>query len=169
VVEDLSRELPKLSTFVTLSPVPGFCRWLRRGEGAARLAQVDPALAARVEAGDWLADEAVAETLKQTLAPIAAHYFLEAKDSKGRPVDPVARFHLGNGARLERLCWLADTSLKGLTESASLMANYLYDLPRVEANHEAFANEGHVAAAAAIRRLIRPTQGQKRTLGQHVG
>ena len=89
--------------------------------------------------------------------PLAAHYFLRAKSADGLPVDPVARFHLGNGARLERLNWLGDVSEKGLRESHGLMVNYLYDLDQIEANHEAYENEGTVAAAKSVRALLRPT------------
>ena len=88
------------------------------------------------------------------LLPLAAEYFLTAKGSGGKPVDPVARFHLGNGARLERLNWLGDTSPKGLREAHGLMVNYLYDLRFIEANHEAFANEGTVVASDAVRRHL---------------
>ena len=77
------------------------------------------------------------------------------KGGKGQPIDPVARFHLGNGARLERLNWLGDTSPKGLRESAGLMVNYLYDLGTIEAHHEAYANQGTVAASNPVQRQLR--------------
>ena len=86
------------------------------------------------------------------LLPAAAYYFLKAKNSKGRPVDPVARFHLGNGARLERLNFLGDVSPKGLKQAHGLMVNYLYALDEIETNHEAFAEKGTVAASAAVRK-----------------
>ena len=145
VVEELSRELPSLKTFVTLSPVPGFAAWLRR-QGAT------PELPA-----GWPRDPAEAERARGELLPLAAAYFLAARGSGGKPVDPVARFHLGNGARLERLNWLGDTSAKGLREAHGLMVNYLYDLRYIEANHEAFANHGTVVAADAVRRLLPAT------------
>jgi malonyl-CoA decarboxylase len=88
-------------------------------------------------------------TRSRGLLGLAVHYYLRAKGSGGRPIDPVARFHLGNGARLERLNWLGDTSEKGLREAAGLMVNYLYDLHFIEANHEAFANHGTVVASDA--------------------
>ena len=87
---------------------------------------------------------------------LAAHYFLHAKSADGRPVDPVARFHLGNGARLERINWLGDISEKGLREAHGLMVNYRYDLKEIERNHEAYANDGVVAASRAVRGLLRP-------------
>ena len=83
---------------------------------------------------------------------LAATYYLRAKSPSGKPVDPVARFHLGNGARLERLNWPADVSTKGLRESYGLMVNYLYDLRYIEANHEAFVNEGAIVASDAVHR-----------------
>jgi len=85
----------------------------------------------------------------------AAYYFLEAKDKRGRAADPVARFHLGNGARLEQLNFLADLSEKGLAQSHGLMVNYQYDLDDIEKNHEAFAEHRTVAAANGIRKLAR--------------
>jgi malonyl-CoA decarboxylase len=80
---------------------------------------------------------------------------LEARDGAGRSVDPVARFHLGNGARLERLNWMADTSPKGLREAYGLMVNYSYDLKEIERNHEAYVNDGDVAAARSVRTLLK--------------
>ena len=86
---------------------------------------------------------------------LAAHYFLNAKGPDGRPVDPVARFHLGNGARLERINFLADTSEKSLREACGLMVNYRYDPKEIERNHEAYANEGVVASSRAVRSLLK--------------
>jgi len=146
VVEELSRELPLLTTFVTLSPVPGFAAWLaKRGAGP----ELEPG---------WHGDAAAAERSRAELLPLAAAYFLTAKGPGGKPLDPVARFHLGNGARLERLNWLGDTSPKGLREAHGLMVNYLYDLRFIEANHEAFANEGTVVTSAAVRQYLPATQ-----------
>ena len=85
--------------------------------------------------------------------PLAAEYLLDAKDGLGRPLDSVARFHLGNGARLERLCWPADVSANGLATSAGVMVNYRYDLKRLEDNHEAYANEHRIIASDAVRKL----------------
>ena len=86
---------------------------------------------------------------------LAAAYFLVAKTSRGEPLDPVARFHLGNGARLERLNWPADPSEKGVAQGAGLMVNYRYDQKQVERNHEAYANDGEVAVAAAVSRHLK--------------
>lgn len=158
VAGDLKREIPWLKTFVTLSPVPGFAAWLASerakdsaeapaGDAKDRLALLD-------EPG-WAADPAKAESLKEAVLPVAAYYFLKAKNKRGRPVDPVARFHLGNGARLERLNWLGDTSPNGLRQSHGLMVNYLYALDEIERNHEDYSNEGHIAASPAVRALLK--------------
>ena len=158
VVEELKRELPNLKTFVTLSPVPGFARWLAGtlgDEGSVLDPDTRAALAALPETG-VPADPAARETLRAPLAAAAAAYFLEAKNRGGRPLDPVARFHLGNGARLERLNLYGDVSPKGLKQSHGLMVNYLYDLDRIEANHEAYAERAEVIAAPAVRKLLRP-------------
>jgi len=82
-------------------------------------------------------------------------YLFEAKDALGKPIDPVARFHLGNGARLERLNWMGDVGAKGLSEAAGFMVNYLYDLDAVERNHEAFVNQDEIVASPEMQRLER--------------
>jgi malonyl-CoA decarboxylase len=154
VVEELSRDLPGLSTFVTLSPLPGFGRWLERvaaDPAAAGLGQLDEKLVAPLAAPAALAESKAHAPL---LLGLAAHYLINARDSTGRTPDPVARFHLGNGARLERLNWRGNLSERGRREAAGLMVNYLYDLRHIEANHEAFANEGVVVAAPAVHRHL---------------
>jgi len=154
VVEELRRELPRLDQFVTLSPVPGFMKWLSSGEDAP-ISKLDPALRALLNTDGWAESPEKQEMLRRQLEPLAAEYFLKAKSPNGRPVDPVARFHLGNGARLERINWLGDRSSKALRESAGLMVNYLYDLDEIEDNHEAFLNKGEVVAASAVKKLLR--------------
>jgi malonyl-CoA decarboxylase len=89
------------------------------------------------------------------LEPLAVYYFLKARTPKGRLIDSVARFHLGNGARLERIDWLGDLSPKGLRESAGFMVNYLYRLEDIEKNHEAYANQGDIAASSAVKKLLK--------------
>ena len=86
----------------------------------------------------------------------AAWYFLYVRNSRGLPADPVARFHLGNGARLEQMHFLADGSENGIRQSLGLMVNYLYDLDDIEKNHEAFAENRMVVASNAVRKLARP-------------
>jgi malonyl-CoA decarboxylase len=158
VVEDLKRELPNLKTFVTLSPVPGFAAWLARArsdDDAGHLTEDQKEALGLLDEPGWHLDPARAEAVRRALMPPAAAYFLRAKTARGRPVDPVARFHLGNGARLERINFFGDLSLKGLRQSHGLLVNYLYDLGHIEKNHEAFAERGEVAASSAVRRLLR--------------
>jgi malonyl-CoA decarboxylase len=158
VVEELKRELPNLQTFVTLSPVPEFANWLateRASETPTFLTAAAKETLKLLDQPGWHEDEATAEKVEAVLLPTAAHYFLQARNARGRQIDPVARFHLGNGARLERLDFLGDRSPKGLQQSHGLMVNYLYALDEIEANHEAFAEKGTVAAAPAIRKLLR--------------
>jgi malonyl-CoA decarboxylase len=158
VVENLKRELPNLKTFVTLSPVPGFARWLERErkmeESSCLDAATKEALVVLDEAG-WSSDPGKVEKVRDVLLAAAAYYFLKAKDPKGRPIDPVARFHLGNGAKLERLNFLGDVSSKGLKQSHGLMVNYLYALDEIEKNHEAFAEKSVLAASPMVRKALR--------------
>jgi len=154
VAEDLKRELPSLSTFVTLSPLPGFCRWLSAQPGENGV--VDPAVGRLLDPlrrADW--HSAPSKGLREALSRAALRYLFDVKDAAGKPIDSVARFHLGNGARLERLHWMADTSEKGLAQGAGFMVNYLYDLGAVERNHEAFANDGEIVASPEMQRLER--------------
>jgi malonyl-CoA decarboxylase len=154
VVEELRRELPKLENFVTLSPVPDFMRWLKQADDVP-VTDEDRPLLECLEKPDWFTNPELAAHLRSVLEPLAAHYFLKARTPKGRLIDSVARFHLGNGARLERINWLGDVSPKGLRESAGIMVNYLYRLEDIEKNHEAYANQGEIAASQAVKRLLR--------------
>jgi malonyl-CoA decarboxylase len=154
VVEELRRELPKLENFVTLSPVPGFMQWLKQ-TGDVPVSDEDRTLLENLDKPDWFENAELAAQLRAVLEPLAAHYFLKARTPKGRLIDSVARFHLGNGARLERINWLGDLSPKGLRESAGIMVNYLYRLDDIEKNHEAYANQGEVAASSAVKKLLK--------------
>jgi len=156
VVEELRRELPKVDSFVTLSPVPGFMRWLRSEAGME--AAGEPSIVETLADSTWALDAARAEALRKPVEALAADYFLNAKGRDGRSADSVARFHLGNGARLERVNWLGDLSENALRDGAGLMVNYLYDLDAIEANHEAYANFGVVAASTAVKRMARPAR-----------
>ena len=130
VVQDLSFELPDLRTFVTLSPIPGLAQWLEtRGIEDA----VDPA----------------------TLGQLTAHYLIDVKRADGTPVDPVARFHLGNGAMVHAVHADADTSANGLAQSHGAMVNYLYDLSAISQNHEMFAALKDIAASPEVRAMAR--------------
>ena len=170
VAETLQAEFPTLKTFVTLSPIPGFMDWVaggaNLGEGvpAERLKPAlktarDQALAVlkletqswseRLSAG-WHPDQA-SEKEKEALLCLASIYLGLA--STGRSGNPVAKFHLGNGARLHLINWAGDLSRKGLRQSAGLMVNYLYDLSAVEENHERFSN-GEIVYSKAVGRLM---------------
>ena len=154
VVEELQRELPKLENFVTLSPVPGFMEWVKQADDVP-ITDEDRAVLQNLDAPDWFENPELAAQLRSVLEPLAAHYFLKARTPKGRLIDSVERFHIGNGARLERIDWLGDLSPKGLRESAGIMVNYLYRLEDIEKNHEAYANHGEIAASSAVKRLIK--------------
>ena len=159
VVEELKRELSQLNTFVTLSPVPGFARWLAQQQsGAATTIVPADDLAALRRLGDagWSDNADHRDEVEGPMLATAAAYFMRAK-SRSKPVDPVARFHLGNGARLERINVLGDRSAKGLSQSHGLMVNYLYDLAAIEQNHEAYAENSEVVVSSAVRRLLRST------------
>jgi malonyl-CoA decarboxylase len=158
VVEELRRELPKLDTFVTLSPVPGFMQWVNKD---VPLSDDERKLLENLDKPDWFEDAELTAQLRTVLEPLAAYYFLKARTPKGRLIDSVARFHLGNGARLERINWLGDLSPKGLRESAGIMVNYLYRLDDIEKNHEAYANDGEVIASSAVKKLLK---GERRLL-----
>lgn len=127
VASDLARDLPGLSTFVTLSPIPGLNRWLETSKYAVDDSSQDQAL--------------------------AAHYLLEAKKTDGTPFDPVARFHLGNGAKVHAVHAMADTSDNGLKQSNGTMVNYLYDLSQISQNHEKFVENNTVVASATVKSL----------------
>ena len=158
VVEEIARESPRLSKFVTLSPVTSFAAWLKRERDLPTskiLSDEDRAAFANLDSHGWWQIEATREPVKEPLLRAAARYFLEARSKDGSPLDAVARFHLGNGARLERLNWLADSSERGLEQAHGLMVNYLYELDDIEKNHEAYAQQRTVVASNAVRRLVR--------------
>ena len=164
VVDDLARDLPNLRQFATLSPLPRLRAWLQEQPPGSWLD--DPqerALLAAAPAADvaaaladpaWLQDPALVAMLEGPLVRAAARY-LTVRGADGLPVDPVARFHLGNGARIERINWLADRTPRGLAQSAGLMVNYLYDRPEIERNHEAFASDQLITVAPAIHDLLK--------------
>jgi malonyl-CoA decarboxylase len=158
VVEEVRRELSRISTFVTLSPAPNFAAWLKReraSEASLALDADDREAFAALDRPDWWRDAALSATVREPLLQAAAWYYLRARNTRGQPADAVARFHLGNGARLERLDWLGDTSDRALQQSYGLMVNYLYDLDYIEQNHEAYAQQQAVVAAGAVSRMVR--------------
>lgn len=175
VVDLLKQELPNLKTFATLSPIPGYRRWLdgRIEEGKApvltsteRKALVQ-ALEPGREASDavliktglgvegWWDDEALSDALKGPLMRGAAQYLSAEKRRSGGAGDPVAHFHLSNGARMERLNWLGDRSANGFRQSCGMMINYLYRLAEIDDNHEAYTDDGRIAKSSQIRGLTK--------------
>ena len=158
VVEEVSRALPRIGTFVTLSPAPNFADWLKRergNEASVVLDEDDRDALAALDRANWWREPDVLARIREPLLRAAAWYYLRARNGRGLPVDAVARFHLGNGARLERLDWLGDTSERALQQSHGLMVNYLYDLDYIEQNHEAYAQQHAVVAASSVTRLVR--------------
>ena len=157
VAEDLGREFPRLKTFATLSPIPGFTKWLKSGGDATAQTHISPQvgqLVEQVERGDPLDLTAIGAELRRTISGLCAYYLLHAKRGH-EPLDPVARFHLANGARLERLNWMGDTSRRGVEHALGLMVNYVYRLADVESNHEAYAKQYRIAASSDFQRLVR--------------
>ena len=169
VIEDLQRDLPRLQVFATLSPLPGFRKWLDQAlaerrpllpeaevaKFAGALGHPEPAtaLAVALARAEWPADARLAEALREPLEKLAARYLLQEK-SGDYPLDPVAHFHWNNGAQVSRLYWLADTSARGLRQSYGVMASYRYDPAKVDENHERFLRDGHIAAARRVQRLL---------------
>ena len=154
VVEELRREMPHLRTFVTLSPVPGFTQWLKR-DAKALLPQAELEILRAIDTPEWYRSADTETVLRPLLSKAVATYLLVAKHSSGKPRDPVARFHLNNGARLERVNWLGDVSPKGMREAAGFMVNYVYDLDEIETNHEEFAHNQAIASSRHVRNLLR--------------
>jgi malonyl-CoA decarboxylase len=152
-VEDLRRDFRRLRTFATLSPVPGFVPWLTATNVLRRSPQLNELLY-RFGKGELIADMSIAEQLRREIMASCAHYLLYAKRG-AEPLDSVARFHLTNGARLERLNWMGDRSETGIRQSFGLTANYVYRLAEVEKNHEAYAKTGKVVASHDIETLAK--------------
>ncbi len=159
VVESLSLQLPQIQHFATLSPVPGFRRWVDEQIEAEALALSDQDSMAleRLRSADWTEDPAPDAPMQDLVHRLAAAYFSQRRGD-GQPIDAVARFHLRNGARLERLNWPGDSSDSGVKQAYGLMVNYRYDLKHLEANHEAYVQYGTVAAARTIRDLMKRVQ-----------
>ena len=172
VVDQLTHEFPHIKTFATLSPIPGFVSWLKRAlaEGDAELliASERKALAnalgvtmgakgwlkLQVQTGEWVDDQATTKVLKPILLRLCARYLARESREGGLCIDPVAHFHLTNGARMERLNWMADRSSRGMRQSAGMMINYRYDLARIDANHEAYRATGKRALSSPMKSLL---------------
>ncbi|MDP4558531.1 malonyl-CoA decarboxylase [Halomonas meridiana] len=155
VVQELSQELPQLRHFVTLSPVPGFAQWLAEQQQEAQWPDSIREALDALATPNWQQDKAREERLKTAIRPLAAHYLVDQKNRHGLPLNPVARFHLGNGAELHRINWLGDVSAKGMKQAAGLMVNYLYVLDDIERNHENYTAKATVACSSEVRDLAR--------------
>lgn len=175
VVEEVRAERPEIREFATLSPIPGFRPWL---EAALRddLSPLTPGERAHLRPDDprtadarlrevldrpgWLHDAEAVPAVRPVLERLAAHYLLEVR-RRGRAADPVAHFHLSNGARVERLDWGANPSPAGLERSYGLMVNYRYSLRHIEANHDRYVGSGEIVATDEVRDLLRPLPAPK--------
>lgn len=171
VVDELRSEFPKLKTFATLSPIPGFGKWLRGKLEASEAPIPTPAESKALQAhaeGEgsallqnalaiegWWQNETLCEALQVPVSRAAAHYLFNEKGRGERALDPVAHFHLSNGARMERLNWLGDVSGKGVHQSYGMMINYLYKLPEIDENHESYSESRKIAVSSAIKTLAR--------------
>lgn len=157
VVELLRAELPQLKTFVTLSPVPRFSSWVKMQveEGGGLLSETEQKhIIPMMENPDWKVETA-SDDERDALCSAASRYFVKARTGKGKAVDPVARFHLGNGARLQQLNWAGDLSRQGRKSSFGIMVNYLYDLGRIDENAMAYEDQGEVAASNSVKKLMK--------------
>jgi len=170
VVQELSNEFDNLKHFATLSPAPGFKKWLgpRLANGDEELLRPKEIAAlkknfacenaalqlAKTLTNDWRLDSEIAEIVKPILNRLCAQYLLEERNGN-RALDPVANFHLSNGARLERINWLADLSETGMTRSYGIMVNYYYELSDIEKNHEKYVTKNHIVASRAVKALLK--------------
>lgn len=154
VVNDLSQEFPGLKNFVTLSPIPGFMRWLeKQDENLPRDIAIQ--IESLLSEPDMTSTPETLEDMEKPLRVLLAKYMVEGKNKDGWPVDPVARFHLGNGASLMRFNWMADITKNGLKQSACMMVNYKYDLETVEDNHESYVHEKVINTSREIKLLAK--------------
>jgi len=163
VVDELRHEADHVRTFATLSPLPGFRAWLvgQLEAGAltpAELEALGPSARALVTLADrsWLHDSAVGERIRPGIMSAAARYLTTVRD--GRVLDPVANFHLSNGASLERLDWLANPAPYGIEESLGVMVNYRYDRSKIASYAASYLTDGSVSTSGHVRNLVRTTK-----------
>lgn len=155
VVEELKRELPNLKTFITMSPVPTLCKWLSTDPDLDQECRV---LVDALQAAELPLSDDFKHQHSEQLSRLAAKYLLDAKSPRGGPFDPVSRFHLGNGAHLERINLWANSSQQGFNDSFGIMVNYEYDLKFIEKNHEAFLTNGSIITSSSIKKLHKKMQ-----------
>jgi malonyl-CoA decarboxylase len=172
VANSLSNEFKGLKFFATLSPIPGFMTWLNKNldENSSKLFSLNEAnvfkglsqfgdtpeqtLKLLLKNHSWQKNKVISEALRLPLMRLCAHYLIIEKGTKNKALDPVAHFHLTNGAQMEKLNWQGDLSPRGMKNSAGIMINYLYDLSSVENIHEAYNSVGEVAASQSVRSLL---------------
>ena len=147
VVEEVGKRYPRAKRYVTLSPIPGFCKWLALQEEALAIDIHELRSLAKVEGSD------TTDPRWESTIALCAQYLVRER-ANNLALDPVARFHLGNGASLHAIHWAADLSDNGLQQSAGLMVNYLYDLDSIEENHDAYFDQGEVAVSRAVGKLL---------------
>jgi len=162
VVESLSHDLPHLKTYVTLSPLPGFRAWLEKQISSGQGSRISEILEA-AEAAEGEEGAEPLEPMSNSLRYLAARYLVEEKRANGLPFDPVARFHLGNGALVHDILPMADISANGVRQSCGVMANYLYDLEQLEANHKAFEENGAMARSNTIEEILKAGLPNRKT------
>ena len=156
VVTELASELPSIKTYCTLSPIPGFAKWLReelKSDNSRFLPEKDREILQLVEDSDWYKDTKKFNELKKPFIKACANYLVLVKKND-KPLNSVAKFHFGNGAQLYRINWMGNSSAHGITESFGLMVNYLYDLKQIESNHEAYVQKGELAVSKSIRSIM---------------
>lgn len=168
VVADLANNMPNLKQFCTLSPIPGFMKWLKKQANSHELGKYDSAaidplfqedldkdtLRKILKDNAALAEKSTFKGFKPTIRSICAHYLVNAKRG-GLAYDRVANFHLTNGARIHQINWAADLSDKGIKQSAGMMVNYLYDIPLIEKNHETYRTHSEIPVSAKVKKLLR--------------
>jgi len=155
VVTELALELPTIKKYSTLSPIPGFADWLKKeiASGGKFITENDSEVYKLLEDDNWHKNSALRKKLKKPLIKACAHYLLIEK-KYGKPINAVARFHFGNGAKLFRINWMGNTSEYGINKSFGLMVNYVYNLKKIEANHESYLKNGELAISKSVKTIL---------------
>ncbi len=153
VVDYISKEIPNIKIFSTLSPIPKFRKWLEKHYLKSKTCVLSDEDKKLLSKPDWYKNKIVRKKLKKPLIDLCAQYLCQEK-KRNHPYDPVTRFHLGNGAEIENINWEADLSNRGLSQSAGLMVNYRYNPSKIVANHEAYVNEGKIIISSKVKKIL---------------